>query len=232
MGRGADGTRPGAFDEAQAHAYAAAVDIETAFPHDQVFVELLRHHARGAALDLGGGTGRYAAWLLTMHLATSAHVIDHSPAMLAACARRGVPGLTMQLGDIATTDLGRAQYDIVCARFVLMHIPALGDMFHRIAMSLTETGTLVVMTNVIAGPPPAVATYRDDTAGIMQLMLQASGQPIAVSNYVHTQDDYTHACQRAGLRIAFCEPYAPQIVRFEHAHPGVTLAHLILMGRK
>jgi hypothetical protein len=77
MGKVADGTGPGAFGEAQAHAYAAAVDIETAFPHDRVFLELLRHHARGAALDLGGGTGRYAAWLLTMQLATSAHVIDN-----------------------------------------------------------------------------------------------------------------------------------------------------------
>jgi hypothetical protein len=48
----ADGPGPGTFDEAQAHAYAAATDIETAFPHDQVFVEILRHHARGAALDL------------------------------------------------------------------------------------------------------------------------------------------------------------------------------------
>ena len=134
MGKVADGTGPEAFDEAQAHAYAAAVDIETAFPHDRVFLDLLRHHAREAALDLGGRTGRYAAWLLTMQLATSAHVIDNSPAMMAACARRGVPGLTMQLGDIATTDLGREHYDIVLARFVLMHIKALEDMLQHIAM--------------------------------------------------------------------------------------------------
>jgi trans-aconitate methyltransferase len=167
-----------------------------------------------------------------MHLATSAHVIDNSPAMLDACARRGVPGLTTQLGDIETTDLGRERYDIVLARFVLMHIRALEAMLHHIAMSLKETGTLVTVTNVIEGTPPAVATYMDETAGIMQLMLQAQGHPIAVANYVHTQDDYTHAFQRAGLRLAFCELYAPQIVRFENARPGITLAHLVLMGRK
>jgi trans-aconitate methyltransferase len=232
MVRFADRTGPGAFDATQAHAYAAAVDIETAWPHDQVFLELLRHHARGAVLDLGGGNGRYAAWLLTMQLATSAHVIDKSPAMIDACTRRRVPGLTVQLGDIATADLGREQYDTVLARFVLMHISVLEDMLHHIAMSLKETGTLVVVTNVIEGTPPAVATYIDETAGIMQLLLQAKGQPIAVSNYVHTQDDYAKAFQRAGLRMAFCEPYAPQILRFAQAHPEVTLAHLILMGRK
>ena len=40
----------------------------------------------------------------------------------------------MQLGDIATTDLGREHYDIVLARFVLMHIKALEDMLQHIAM--------------------------------------------------------------------------------------------------
>ena len=228
----ADGPEPGAFDAEQAQAYAAAVDIETEFSHDHVFLELLRHHSRGAALDLGGGTGRYAAWLLTMKLATSAHVIDSSPAMIDACARRGFPSLTTQLADIETTDLGREQYDIVLARFVLMHIRGLEDMLQHIALSLKETGALVVVTNVIAGTPPAVATYIDATAGIMQLMLQAKGHPIAVSNYVHTQEDYTQAFQRAGLRLAFCASYAPQILRFKHAPPGITLAHLILLGRK
>src|SRR5215510_10195869 len=138
---------PGACDAVQAHAYAAAVDIETALPHDQVFLEILRHHARGAALDLGGGSGRYVAWLLTRQLATSVHVIDNSPAMIDVCARRGLPGLTVQQGDIATVDLGRAQYDIVLARFVLMHVRALAETLQHIAMSLTETGTLVVVTN-------------------------------------------------------------------------------------
>ena len=232
MGRLTDHPGPGAFDAVQAHAYAAAMDIETEFPHDQVFLELLRHHARGAALDLGGGTGRYAAWLLTMHLATSAHVIDNSPAMIDACTQRRLPGLTVQLGDIATTDLGREQYETVLARFVLMHVRALAETLHHIAMSLTETGTLVVVTNIVAGTPAAVATFVEETAGIMQLILQVKGQPIAVSNYVHTQDDYIQAFQQAGLRMAFCEQYAPQLLRFEQAHPGITLAHVVLLGKK
>jgi 2-polyprenyl-3-methyl-5-hydroxy-6-metoxy-1,4-benzoquinol methylase len=167
-----------------------------------------------------------------MQLATSAHVIDNSPAMIDACTRRSVPGLTVHLGDIATADLGRDQYDTVLARFVLMHVRALAETLHRIAMSLTETGTLVVVTNIIAGTPAAVATFVQETAGIMQLLLQAQGHPIAVSNYVHTQDDYIQVFQRAGLRLAFCEQYAPKLLRFAQAHPGITLAHLVLMGKK
>lgn len=228
----ADSTGPGTFDEAQAHAYAAATDIETEFPHDQVFLEILRHHSRGAALDLGGGIGRYAAWLLTRQLATSVHVIDNSPSMIDACVRRGFPGLTAQLEDVETADLGREQYDIVLARFVLMHIRALDATLRHIAMSLKETGTLVVVTNVIEGTPTAVATFVEATAGIMRLLLQAQGHAMAVSNYVRTQDDYTKALRQAGLRIEFYEKYAPKILHFEQAHPGITLSHFVLVGKK
>jgi trans-aconitate methyltransferase len=122
MVRFADGAGPGAFDEEQAKAYAAAMDIETEFPHDQVLLDILWQHARGAALDLGGGTGRYAAWLLQVGLATSVHVIDKSPAMIDECIRRGLPSLSVQVADIETADLGREKYDMTLARFALMHV--------------------------------------------------------------------------------------------------------------
>jgi SAM-dependent methyltransferase len=138
MVRFADGTGPGAFDEEQAKAYAAAIDIETEFPHDQVFLDILWHHSRGAALDLGGGTGRYAAWLLKMGLATSVHVIGNSPPTIDECVRRGLPSLSVQVADIETADLGREKYDIALARFVLMHASALEGATSHFAMSPKE----------------------------------------------------------------------------------------------
>jgi 2-polyprenyl-3-methyl-5-hydroxy-6-metoxy-1,4-benzoquinol methylase len=152
--------------------------------------------------------------------------------MIDACVRRGCPGLTAQLEDIETADLGREQYDMVLARFVLMHIRALDATLQHIAMSLKETGTLVVVTNVIEGPPTAVATFVEATAGIMRLLLQAPGQAMAVSNYVRTPDDYTKALRQAGLRLSFSETYAPKIVRFAQAYPGITLSHCVLVGKK
>jgi 2-polyprenyl-3-methyl-5-hydroxy-6-metoxy-1,4-benzoquinol methylase len=140
--------------------------------------------------------------------------------------------LTAQLADIETADLGREQYDMVLARFVLMHIRALDATLQQIAMSLTATGTLVVVTNVIEGTPTAVATCVAATAGIMQLLLQAQEQAMAVSNYVRTPDDYTKALRQAGLRIAFYEKYPPRILRFAQAHPGITLSHVVLVGKK
>jgi 2-polyprenyl-3-methyl-5-hydroxy-6-metoxy-1,4-benzoquinol methylase len=140
--------------------------------------------------------------------------------------------LTAQLAEIETADLGRAQYDLVLARFVLMHIRALVATLQQIALSLKETGTLVVVTNVIAGTPTAVATFVEGTAGIMRLLLQAQGHAMAVSNYVRTPDDYTKALRQAGLRMEFYEQYPPQIVRFAQAHPGITLSHLVLVGKK
>ena len=232
MDRCADGPGPGAFNEGQATAYAAAMEIETAFPHDQVFLDILRHHARGAVLDLGGGTGRYAAWLLDTGLATSVHVIDNSPRMIDLCLRRGVPGLTAQVGDIETVDLGQAHYDLALARFVLMHVQGLVETLRHIALSLKAQGTLAMVTNVIEGTPTACTTFRDAVSGIMPLILQATGHPIQVSNYVRTPEEYTNAVQQAGLRLEFCQPYAPHIVRFATAHPGIRLAHLVLVGKK
>jgi trans-aconitate methyltransferase len=226
------GTGPGAFDEKQAKAYAAAADIETEFPHDQVLLEILRHQAHGAALDLGGGIGRYSAWLLNMELATSAYIIDNSPTMIDECARRGLPGLTAQVGDIETADLGREKYDIVLARFVLMHVSALEGTLNHIAVSLKDKGTLVIVTNIIEGTPTAVATFTEETSGIMELILQAKDKPIPVSNYVRTQEEYTNALQQAGLNIEFHEKYEPKILRLAKEHPGITLSHLVLMGKK
>jgi SAM-dependent methyltransferase len=232
MVRWTDGAGPGTFDEEQAQAYAAAMDIETEFLHDRVVLEMLWRHARGVALDLGGGTGRYAAWLLNMGLVTSAHMLDNSPPMIEACLRRGAPGLSAQACDIETADLGREHYDIAIARFVLMHVRELKGTLEHIAKSLKDKGTLVIVTNIIDGTPTAIERYIGDTAGIMKLIIQVQGRSIRVSNYARTQKDYTTAVQQAGLGIEFCEKYEPKILRFEQDPPGITLSHLVLVGRK
>jgi 2-polyprenyl-3-methyl-5-hydroxy-6-metoxy-1,4-benzoquinol methylase len=232
MVRFADGTGPGAFDEEQANAYAASIDIETEFLHDQVLLEILRQHSRGAALDLGGGIGRYAAWLLKMGLATSVHVIDNSSPMIDECIRRGLSGLSTQVGEIETADLGREKYDIALARFVLMHIRELEGTLNRIAISLKEKGTFVAVTNIVDGHTTALAAFFGETSRIMKLILQAKGKPIPVSNYIRTQEEYTKALQHAGLNIEFYEKYEPKILRLEKEYPGIMLSHLVLVGKK
>jgi SAM-dependent methyltransferase len=232
MARLTDGTGPGAFGEGQARAYAAASEVETAFPHDRVFLDLLRRHARGAALDLGGGNGRYAAWLLHTGLVTAGRVIDHSPPMVDACRARALPGLSASLGDIEQADLGVDHYDIALARFVLMHVRDLDATLARVVQSLTPAGTLVAVTNVIEGTASALTAFLDATAGVMPLVLRVQGQFIPVLNYARTRDDYETAFRQAGLRVACAQAYAPQILRFADEPPGVTLAHLVLVGRK
>jgi trans-aconitate methyltransferase len=232
MVRFADGTGPGGFDEAQAKAYAAATDIETEFPHDQVFLDILRHHSRGAALDLGGGMGRYAAWLLHMGLVTSAHVIDKSPSMVDECLRRGLPGLSAQVDDIETANLGREKYDIVLARFVLMHVRELESTLNHIILSMKDKGTLAVVTNIVHAHSAVMTAFFGERSRVMKLMLQAKGNPIPVFNYVRTQEEYTTAFQQAGLHIEFSETYEPKILHFETEPPGITLSHFVLMGKK
>jgi hypothetical protein len=102
----------------------------------------------------------------------------------------------------------------------------------RIATSLHDHGTLVVVTNVIEGTPKALTAVIEETSGIMRLILQVQGQPIPVANYARIQETYTNAFRHAALQIEYCETYPPQILRFEKEHPGVTLSHLVLMGKK
>jgi hypothetical protein len=90
----------------------------------------------------------------------------------------------------------------------------------------------VVVTNVIEGAPTALTTFLEETSRIIKLILQAKGKPIFVSNYIHTQEDYTKALQQDGLGIEFYEKYQPKILRLEKEHPGVMLSHLVLVGKK
>jgi SAM-dependent methyltransferase len=226
------GTGPGGFNETQAKAYAAATDIETEFPHDQVFLDILRHHSRGTALDLGGGTGRYAAWLLHMGLVSSAHVIDKSPSMIDDCLRRGLPGLSTQVDDIETVNLGREKYDIVLSRFVLMHVRDLESTLNSIVLSMKNDSTFVVVTNIVDGPSTVMETFFGERPRVIKLILQAKWSPIPVLNYVRTQEEYTIAFQQAGLHIEFSETYEPKILHFETEYPRVTLSHFVLMGKK
>jgi hypothetical protein len=113
-----------------------------------------------------------------------------------------------------------------------MHIRELDGTLNRIAMSLKDTGTLVVVTNILDGTQKALTTFIKETSRIMKLVLQPKGQPILVSNYVRTQEEYRKAFQQAGLSIEFYETYEPKILRLQKEHPGITLSHLVLMGKK
>jgi hypothetical protein len=66
----------------------------------------------------------------------------------------------------------------------------------------------------------------------MKLILQVKGKPIHVSNYARTQEEYIKAFKHAGLRIEFYEKYEPKILLLEQEHPGITLSHLVLIGKK
>lgn len=90
----------------------------------------------------------------------------------------------------------------------------------------------MVVTNVIEGTTTALTAFLKDTAGIMKLILQVKGQPIPVSNYARTQEDYTNALQHAGLHIECCEQYEPKILRFAKEPPGITLSHVVLTAKK
>jgi hypothetical protein len=152
--------------------------------------------------------------------------------MIDECSTKALPGLSAQLGDIERADLGREQYDTALARFALMHVRALDATLKRIALSLNNNGTLVAVTNVIEGTATVLTAFLEATSRVMKLVLRLKGHPIPVLNYARTQEEYVTAFQQAGLTIEFSETYEPKILHFEHEHPGVTLSHFVLVGKK
>jgi hypothetical protein len=99
-------------------------------------------------------------------------------------------------------------------------------------VSMTDHGTLMVVANSFEGTSATMMPCTGEPSRIMKLMLEAKGGPIPVFNYVRTPAAYTNAAQQAGCRIDCCETYAPQIVRLANEQPGVTLSHVVLMGKK
>jgi hypothetical protein len=90
----------------------------------------------------------------------------------------------------------------------------------------------VAVTNVIEGVTPALTAFLEATSRVMPLVLRVKGHPIPVLNYARTPEEYMQAFRQAGLQVESAETYEPKILHFANERPGVTLAHLVLVGKK
>lgn len=73
-------------------------------------------------LDCGCGTGAVTAAIIDLSWAGSVAAIDSSPAFLEQ-ARRTLPGVRFELGDLTRMPFGDAEFDAVVAGAVLHHLP-------------------------------------------------------------------------------------------------------------
>ena len=145
----------------------------------------------GRAADLGCGTGRTAAWLRA-HGVEHIDGVDLTPEMLEVARRRGMHD-SLREGDVADTGLESGAYDLAIASLVDEHLESLHPLYGE-AWRLTAPGGAFVL--VCFHPHFIMAT------GMPTHFTGASGEPLAISTYVHLLSDHVTAGLEAGFALA------------------------------
>jgi ubiquinone/menaquinone biosynthesis C-methylase UbiE len=168
------------------------IDIE-----QPIVQEILDGLPVGVALDAACGTGRHAAYLVS--LGHSVIGIDTSPEMLAV-AREKLPAAEFHQADLHDLPLGDDSADVVVCALALTHVPDLGRALAELVRVLRPSGHLIVSDNRgLIGDlsPPMVRTRDDGTFGYMQ-------------TWHRLASDYLAAALPLGLQVRRCvEPKRP-----------------------
>ncbi len=119
--------------------------------------------AAPAILDLGAGTGLFAALVRGRRPAARLHLIDGSEAMLAVARRRfaGQAEVTTEVADMAAADLA-GPWDLVISALAIHHLsdPDKQRLFRRIHAALMPGGLFVNAEQVLGPTPAAEARYQ------------------------------------------------------------------------
>lgn len=152
---------------------------------------------RGRALDVGCGTGRHAAHLVT--LGYDVIGIDQSPAMLDV-ARAKLPTTRFELGTFDALPVDDATFDVVTCSLALTHTPNLQQPIREMARVLKPGGWLLLSdlhpVSVLIG---GTAVFPDPEAPPGRLSVAHT------RNLYHPISSYIAAFTGAGLRVVDCQ---------------------------
>ncbi|MFI1285630.1 class I SAM-dependent methyltransferase [Streptomyces sp. NPDC020858] len=115
-----------------------------ALTYDETTMARLRLLGAGPGwncLEVGAGTGTVARRLLDEAGVAAVLAVDRDVRFLAA---HPVPGLTVLQADVTSDDFAPGLFQLVHARFVLMHLPSPRRMVARLSGLLAPGGVLVV----------------------------------------------------------------------------------------
>lgn len=136
----------------------------------------------GVAVDAACGTGRHAR-----HLAARGHEVhgfDLSPGMLAV-GRRHLPGVRLEVADVAALPMPDASVDLVVNALALAHVADLGPVFAEAARVLRPGGHLVVSDTrgqfVGSGLYPLVKETVDGRVGYLPTWRHGIGEYVRVA---------------------------------------------------
>ncbi|MFE1174071.1 class I SAM-dependent methyltransferase [Streptomyces sp. NPDC058773] len=155
-------------------------------------------------LDVGAGTGTVARWLLESAGVTSVLAVDRDTRSLDVA---GTPGLSALTADITAPDFDPGRFQLVHARFVLMHLRSWRRMIARLATLVAPGGVLVLSDAVdltSAGAPATPFTT------VMRAMWQGLRESIGTD--ISWVPDYPYLLRDEGLCRVAAEIHVPPLV--------------------
>ncbi|MFB6579118.1 class I SAM-dependent methyltransferase [Streptomyces sp. NPDC056402] len=170
---------------------------------------LARLRALGAGpgwrcLDVGAGTGTVARLLLERAGVSEVLAVDRDTAFLRA---HPAPGLTPLEADVTALDFSPGRFQLVHARFVLMHLRNWPRMIGKLA-SLVAPGGVLVLGDAVDLTTPAAPTT---TYGrVMRAMWQGLGDSLGTD--VSWVPEYPEHLREAGLLSVGAEILVPPLL--------------------
>ncbi|POX57254.1 SAM-dependent methyltransferase [Streptomyces sp. Ru71] len=184
----------------------ARIDLG-ALAYDDVTLHRLRELGVGPGwrcLDVGAGTGSVARRLLRETGVSEVVAADRDVRFLLADP---MPGLTPCQADVTSDDFAPGRFDLVHARFVLMHLPGRERVLRRLAGLLAPGGILVVSDAVDLTTEHAPRSPLTDA---LRAMWQGLRDTIGTD--VTWVPRCPHLLQEAGLRSVAAEMHVPPLV--------------------
>ncbi|MFG2235535.1 class I SAM-dependent methyltransferase [Streptomyces sp. NPDC048723] len=205
-----DGAAGGRYGEAVFRPELAGEDDRIdlgALAYDDFTLARLRALGAGPGwrcLDVGAGTGTVARLLLDRAGVSEVLAVDRDTAFLRA---HPAPGLTPLEADITALDFSPGRFQLVHARFVLMHLRNWPRMIGKLA-SLVAPGGVLVLGDAVDLTTPAAPTT---TYGrVMRAMWQGLGDSLGTD--VSWVPDYPEHLREAGLLSVGAEILVPPLL--------------------
>lgn len=155
-------------------------------------------------LEVGAGTGTVARWLLEEAGVDEVVALDRDTSALAGLAG---PRLQIITADLTDESLQLGTFDLIHARFVLMHLPERRQLVSRLAALLSPGGRLVLGDAVeLPDSLDASSAYRRTMDAMWQALRTTIGTDIS------PVPAYPHFMREEGLENVAAELFVPPLV--------------------
>lgn len=155
-------------------------------------------------LEVGAGTGTVARWLLEEARVDEVVALDRDTSALTALAG---PRLRLLTADVTDESLQPGGFDLIHARFVLMHLPGRRRLLTRLAHWLNPGGRLVLGDAVeLPDAQDSSSAYRRTMDAMWEALKATIGTDIS------SVPAYPHFLREEGLRNVAAELVCPPMV--------------------